>query len=184
MLKLSAPEGRCTGVCHLQCLSVCSQHFKTKSDFFFSLKQSGPQPSSFCAPSCHLPFPHLLSPLMNEWLFGCFLPQHVQVSATRILPNRQRWTRALGGGHLSHLSLSMRQLWESRASLGFRNQSVQGLKCDFLTFCDLSSLGLCFPSGEMSGNEDQSETYGKEPSHKRVLLGWIGVTARWIRRLG
>ena len=30
-----APEGRCTGVCHLQCLSVCSQHFKTKSDFFF-----------------------------------------------------------------------------------------------------------------------------------------------------
>ena len=35
MLKLSAPDGRCTGVCHLQCLSVCSQHFKTKSDFFF-----------------------------------------------------------------------------------------------------------------------------------------------------
>ena len=72
----------------------------------------------------------------------------------------------------------MRQLWESRASLGFRNQSVQGQKCDCLTFYDLSSLGLCFPSGEMSGNEDQNETYGKEPSHKRVLLGWIGVTAR------
>lgn len=44
-----------------------------------------------------------------------------------------------------------------------------------MTFCDLSSLGLCFPSCEMSGREDQNETCGKDPSRKHLLLGWIGV---------
>lgn len=98
------------------------------------------------------------------------LPQHVQISSTPVLPKRQRLTSPLEGGNLSHLSLSVRQLWESRAYLGFGTRSDQGLKFDFVTSCDLSSLGLCCPSCKMGCSEDQNEIYEKGLSHNTQVL--------------
>ena len=128
------------GVCHIifsACLYV--YNISKLKMIFFLLKQRGHGPGPSLPALCsllYLPLLHLISPLMNDCL-----PQHVQISSTPVLPNRQRLTSPLEGGNLSHLSLSVRQLWESRAYLGFGTQSDQGLKFDFVTSCDLSSLG-------------------------------------------